>query len=235
MKGNHMELRNYFKIALRWWWLILVPPLVVGAYSFAKRQPPAVAYATSLRFTAGQPEAPATSGYDPNYYRWLTSEYIIGGLKDWVRTGAFADAVSAELATRGLSISAGGVAGAINFSDNARSILVVGLQWNDPQQLTTLAQAVTTVLQTKNAAAFPQLGGQLATVTPLDQAGIAPVLPSLRARFDIPLKVALGLVVGLALALAAHYLDPFVHEKSELEDLGLPVVAEIPIGGKRKA
>jgi capsular polysaccharide biosynthesis protein len=235
MKGNVMELRNYFKIVIRWWWLILLPPLVVGAYSLAKRQPAAVAYTTSLRFTAGQPGAPVVGGYDPNYYRWLTSEYIIGGLKDWVRTGDFAKAVSADLATRGLSVSADSVAGAINFSDNARSILVVGLQWSDAQQLSVLAQSVTAVLQTKNAAAFPQLGGQAATVTPLDQAGIAPVLPSLRARFDIPLKVGLGLVVGLALALAAYYLDPFVREKSELESLGLPVVAEIPKGAKRKA
>jgi capsular polysaccharide biosynthesis protein len=230
-----MELRNYFKIAVRWWWLILLPPLVVGAYGLTGRQPSAAAYTTSLRFTAGQPEAPASSGYDPNYYRWLTSEYIIGGLKDWVRTSAFADAVSAELSARGLSIPAGGVAGAITYSDNARSILVIGLQWNDASQLPSLAQAVTTVLQTRNAAVFPQLGGQTATVTLLDQGGLAPVTPSLRARFDLPLKVGLALLVGLALALAAHYLDPFVREKSELEKLGLPVVAEIPRGARPKA
>ena len=229
-----MELRVYFKIAARWWWLILLPPLVVGVYSLARRQPAPAAYATSLRFTAGQPAAPAASGYDPNYYRWLTSEYIVGGLKDWVRTSAFADAVSAELTARGLSIPSGGVAGAITYSDNARSILVIGLQWNDAAQLTTLAQAVTTVLQTKNAAAFPQLGGQTATVTLLDQGGLAPVTPSLRARFDVPLKVGLALVAGLALALAAHYFDPFVREKGELENLGMPVVAEIPKGGKRQ-
>lgn len=230
-----MELRKIVKILIRWWWLILVPPLVVGVYGFAKHQPAPVAYTTSLRFTAGQPQASAVSGYDPNYYRWLTSEYIIGGLKDWVRTSAFADAVSAELTARGVSIPASSVAGAINFSDNARSILVIGLQWNDPAQLTSLAQAVTAVLQTQNAAAFPQLGGQAATVMLLDQGGLAPVVPSLRTRFDLLLKIGLGLVVGLALALAAHYLDPFIREKDEVEGLGLAVIAEIPKGAKRKA
>ena len=78
-----MELRQYSKIAFRWWWLILLPPLIAGAYGLATYRPPATTYAASLRFTAGQPLSLTTSpNYDPNYYRWLTSEYIVGGLKD---------------------------------------------------------------------------------------------------------------------------------------------------------
>jgi capsular polysaccharide biosynthesis protein len=225
-----MELRSYVKIVTRWWWLIILPPLVVGAYTYLNRQPPAPVYGTTLRFTAGQPQAQPGNGngYDPNYYRWLTSEYIIGGLKDWVRTGAFAEAVSGELATRGLNLSAGAVAGAVSGSDNQRSILVIYLNWPDDKELVTIAQAVTTVLQTRNADVFPQLGGQPATVTPLDQPSVGPVPPSLRVRYDWLLKVGLGLVVGLALALVAHYLDPRVMEKDELERLGLQVIAEIP-------
>jgi capsular polysaccharide biosynthesis protein len=223
-----MELRSYFKILVRWWWLILLPPLVVGAYTLVKGQPPSPVYATTLRFTAGQPQAQAGSGYDPNYYRWLTSEYIIGGLKDWVKTGAFAEALSADLATRGLNLSAGVVAGALSGADNQRSILLVYLSWPNDKELVTIAEAVTTVLQTRNADIFPQLGGQPATVTPLDKPSIGLVPPSLRTRYDWLLKVGLGLGVGLALALAAHYLDPLVREKDELERLGLQVVAEIP-------
>jgi capsular polysaccharide biosynthesis protein len=223
-----MELRSYFKILGRWWWLILLPPLVVGAYTYVKRQPPSPVYAATLRFTAGQPQPQAGTGYDPNYYRWLTSEYIIGGLKDWVKTGAFAEALSAELAARGLNLPAGAVAGALSGADNQRSILLVYLSWPNDKELVTIAEAVTTVLQTRNADIFPQLGGQPATVTPLDKPSVGPVPPSLRTRYDWLLKVGLGLGVGLALALAAHYLDPMVREKDELERLGLQVVAEIP-------
>jgi capsular polysaccharide biosynthesis protein len=229
-----MELRSYTKILIRWWWLIVLPPLVVGAYAFLTRQPLPAGYATTLRFTAGQPQTPATNGYDPNYYRWLTSEYIIGGLKDWVRTGAFAEAVSTELATHGVNLPAGAVAGAISGSDNQRSILLVYLSWGNDKELTAIAEAVMTVLQTKNADIFPQLGGQSATITALDKPSLAPILPSLRARFDLPLKAGLGLLVGLALAFAAHYLDPYVREKGELEGMGLRVIAEIPKGSKRK-
>ncbi len=223
-----MELRQYWKIALRWWWLILLPPLVAATYGLATYRPPAATYAASLRFTAGQPETLASSpNYDPNYYRWLTSEYIVGGLKDWARTGAFAEAVSAELAARGVSIPAGAISGAI-VTDNARSLLVVYLSWGNPDQLAALAEAVSKVLREQNAAAFPQLGGQAAVVVPLDKPAIGPVAPSLRARFDLPLKAGLGLVAGIALALIAHYFDPLVREREELEQIGLKVIAEIP-------
>ncbi len=63
---------------------------------------------------------------------------------------------------------------------------------------------------------------------PLDKPAIGPVPPSLRARFDLPLKAGLGLVAGIALALIAHYFDPLVREREELEQIGLKVIAEIP-------
>jgi len=230
-----MELHHYWKIILRWWWLILLPPLVVGVYALVTRRAPSPAYTTSLRFTAGQPHTLTTNpGYDANYYRWLTSEYIVGGLKDWARTGAFAQAVSQELAANGTTIPAGAIQGAL-ASDNARSVLVVYLTWGDADQLLALAHSVTKVLQEQNADVFPQLGGQPAVVVPLDTPGIGLVAPSLRSRFDLPLKVGLGFIVGLALAFIAHYFDPFVREKEELEKMGLAVVGEVSKeAGRRK-
>jgi capsular polysaccharide biosynthesis protein len=223
-----MELRQYVRIILRWWWLILLPPLIIGAYGLTTYRPAPAGYTASLRFTAGQPQTLTTSpGYDANYYRWLTSEYIVGGLKDWARTGAFAEAVSQELAASGTTIPASAIQGAI-ASDNARSVLVIYLTWGDREQLLALAQSATKVLQAQNADVFPQLGGQSAAVVPLDSPNPTPVGSSLRARLDLPLKVGLGFVVGLALAFLAHYFDPFVREKEELERLGLRVIAELP-------
>src|ERR1051326_8182076 len=130
-----MELRQYLRIILRWWWLILLPPLIIGAYGLATSRSAPPRYTTSLRFTAGQPQVFTTNpGYDANYYRWLTSEYIVGGLKDWARTGAFAEAVSQELATNGTTLSADALRGAI-ASDNPRSVLVIYLTWGNADQL----------------------------------------------------------------------------------------------------
>ena len=226
-----MELLHYFKIARRWWWLILLPPLIVSVYGFATYRAPSGGYALSLRYTAGQPATLVESpNYDPNYYRWLTSEYIVNALKDWTRTGNFTAAVNAKLAASGSAMPPASLSGA----DNARSILVVYLSTSltDPQvateQLRQTAEAVTAVLQEQNAEVFPQLGGQAAVVTPLDSPAPGAVPPSLRAQLELPLKIGLGLAVGMALAFAAHYLDPFVREKDELERIGLRVIAEMP-------
>ena len=225
-----MELRDYFVIARRWWWLIVLPALVAGLYGAATYHPPVPTYSAALRYTAGQPASlTATPGYDPNYYRWLTSEYIVTALKTWVQTGNFAAAVSTELAARGQPLSVDTVRGALG-SDNTRSILVVSFSSGDPSQVPAIFDAITTVLQRDNASVFPQLGGLAAVVQPLDSPGVVAVAPSLRARLDWPLKLAVGLVLGIGLALLAHYLDPFVRDRRDLDQLGLPVAGEIPRG-----
>ena len=225
-----MELRDYVLIARRWWWLILLPAVVAGLYGAVTYQRPAPTYTTNLRYTASQPAALVSSpGYDPNYYRWLTSEYIVTGLKTWVQTGNFAAAVSAQLAAMGQPVSEDALRGALG-SDNSRSILVVSFSTGDPSQVAAVFEAITTVLQRDNAAVFPQLGGQAAVVLPLDPPSVALVAPSLRTRLDWPLKLAVGLALGVGLALLAHYLDPFVRDGRDLDRLGLPVAGEIPRG-----
>jgi hypothetical protein len=212
----------------RWWWLILLPAVAAAALAALTYRAPGTAYAGGLRYTAGQPATLAQSpGYDPNYYRWLTSEYIVTALKDWVRTGEFAQAVSARLAQAGRQIDPGALRGAL-ITDNARSILTVSLVWPNPDDMGPIFDAITAVLQANNAAVFPQLGGQAAQVVPLDSLVVGAVPPALRQRLDVPLKLALGLAAGLGLALLAHFLDPFVRDRQDAERLGLAVVGEIP-------
>ena len=225
-----MELLDYLVIARRWWWLIVLPALVAGLYGAATYHPPPPTYSAALRYTAGQPASLASSpGYDPNYYRWLTSEYIVTALKTWVQSGNFAAAVSAELAAKGQTIPVGALRGALG-SDSTRSILVVSFASGDGSQVPAIFDAITTVLQRDNATVFPQLGGLAAVVQPLDSPEVVVVAPSLRARLDWPLKLAVGLVLGLGLALLAHYLDPYVRDRRDLDQLGLPVAGEIPRG-----
>ena len=183
-----------------------------------------------MRYTASQPAALASNpNYDPNYYRWLTSEYIVTNLRTWVQSGDFAQAVSAELAAQGKTIPVDALRGGLS-SDNARSILVVSFVSGDAGDVPAIFDAITTVLQRDNASVFPQLGGLAAVVQPLDPPGVVVVAPSLRARLDFPLKLAVGLVLGVALALLAHYFDPFVRDRRDLARLGLPVAGEIPRG-----
>jgi capsular polysaccharide biosynthesis protein len=47
-------------------------------------------------------------------------------------------------------------------------------------------------------------------------------------RFAPLIRVGLGLLAGLGLAFLAHYLDPTLRRRDEVETLGLSVLASLP-------
>ena len=227
-----MELRAYWKVIRRRWPLALVPALAALATALATYRPAPLVFSTSMRFTAAQSSPPSgeSVGYDPNYYAWLTSEYIVSGLSGWIRTSSFATAVSQELSQRGLEAPPAAVQGAL-ATDYSRSLLVVYLTWPSQDELRLLTETAAEVLQTRSAEAFPQFGGQPPEIVALDDpstVAIGPVYPSLRSLVDFPLKFGLGLALGLALAFAAHALDPAIRDREEVEQLGLHVIGQIP-------
>jgi len=223
-----MELRQIVRILLRRWWLIVVPAIVLGVVAVITYQPAPPAYAATMRFAVGYtPDPNSQSLYDRFYPAWLASEYIAGGLSDWARTGDFANSVSSDLAGRGVEVPAAAVAGSI-VSDHQRSIVVLYFNGSDPELLHAIAEAAARVLQTRNASVFPQNGPHGASVTPLDSAAVTPTPPSLRAQLDLPIRIGLALAVGVVLALVAHYLDPTIRDRREVEALGFSIIGEIP-------
>jgi capsular polysaccharide biosynthesis protein len=203
-----MELRTYWQILMRRWWLALIPAIVVLGIGLATYQRPAPVYQVGVRFTVGYtPESSATYLYDRYYPAWLASEYIAGGLGDWIKTGDFAAEVSRELASQNINIQASGLAGRI-ASDHQRSMVTMYITWPDAQQLEAIATAAITVLQTRNVQAFPQLGPDGAKVRAVDPPAVGRVPPGLRAQLDLPVRVVLALGVGVALVFFAHYLWP---------------------------
>jgi capsular polysaccharide biosynthesis protein len=56
----------------------------------------------------------------------------------------------------------------------------------------------------------------------------AAIPPSLTQRLDLPVRLLLALVAGLALAFLLEYLDDNVRDRAELEALGVTVLAEVP-------
>jgi capsular polysaccharide biosynthesis protein len=219
-----MELRTYWKILLRRWWLVVVPVLVVALYAAATYTPPGPTYQVVMRFSAGTKPAGLSEDYD-RYYPWLASEYVANGLADVARTGVFAEAVAERVGDPGL---AGAIQGGI-VTDSAQSVMVVYLTWPDAAQIVDVADAVSAELTQNGAAYFPQLTGVEPAVRRLDTPSPVALAPGLRTQLMGPaVKIGLAFVVGVALALLWHYLDPTVHEAEELEEMGLAVLAEIP-------
>jgi capsular polysaccharide biosynthesis protein len=222
-----MELRTYWKILLRRWWLIAAPAFVVLLYVIVTYTPPGPVYQVVMRFAAGTVPAGLSEDYD-RYYPWLTSEYIANGLADVAETGVFAQAVAARLAEQGLQIPASGIQPAI-VTDNAQSILVIYLTWSNGEQITAIAQAIIAELTENGSAYYPQLEGIEPAVRLLDTPAPTPLAPGLRAQMMGPaIKIGLAVVLGVALAFLFHYLDPTVREAAELESLGVDVLVEIP-------
>lgn len=223
-----MELRDLWRIFRRRWLLALIPAAIVLIIGIATYRPPATAYNVGVRFIVGQPPVVGESRTDEQrYYNWLTSEYIVNGLTDWVRGNAFGQAVSDRLASQGIDVPAGAVQGGL-AADNARSMFTLSLTHHDPQTLADIMNAAMIVLVEQNHEALPQLGGDPAIVTPLDSPVVNPIPAGIRSQLDLPLRLLIALAAGIGLALTVEYIDPTVRERRELEEIGYTVLAEIP-------
>jgi len=223
-----MELRHTWTILRRYWLLALIPAVLVLVAGLATWRPAPTVYNAGVRFLVGQPPGAAAAEFDEQrYYNWLSSEYIVNGLTDWIRGGRFAAAVSQRLAGQGIDAPAGLIQGGLAV-DNARSMLTVSLTAGDPALLQQMLGGVVTVLTEDNATALPQLAGERAVLIQLDEPVVNTIAPGLRSQLDLPLRVALALAAGLGLALLAHYIDPTVRDRAELERLGVPVLGAIP-------
>ena len=104
-----MELRHYWKLFKRRWLLVVIPAVVVLAVGLATYQIAAAGLqcGRALSLLAQPPAEAADTADEQRYYNWLTSEYIVNGLTDWVKGGGFATAVSQELAAQGVDVAAG--------------------------------------------------------------------------------------------------------------------------------
>jgi capsular polysaccharide biosynthesis protein len=227
-----VEIRQLLKILLRWWWLALIPVIVVGGYTALTYRRPGTPYQVIMRFAAGSDPAETLSADYDRYYAWLSSEYIANALADIAMTGTFAENVATRLAAQGLVVDPHAIQGAI-AGDNAQSVFIIYVTWPDAAQLPHVADAISAELTENGAAYFPQLRAPDSVARRVDPPRPTALPPSLRAQLLGPgLRLALAMAAGIGLVALAHYFDPMVRERAELEGLGVQVLSSIP---KRRA
>ena len=226
-----MELRTYWKIIARRWWLPVGLALLVLIFALAMQrpwQPRPASFSASMRFNVGiKPERiPGVYTYD-RYYTMLTSEYLVDDMGEIVRSQAFAAEVSRRLADQGIVVPAGAI-GASTQPGKLHRILTVNVGWGDEAQLRAISEAIAATLTESSAAFFGQFSAEEADIRLIDPPTIGQVGRLAREQLDLPLRVLLALAAGVALAFLWHYLDTTVRERLELEQMGLAVLGEIP-------
>lgn len=205
--------------------------LVVGGVSLATQKTPPPSYNISFRFVVGvTPEStPNQFDYD-GYYAGLASEYVADDLSVIVGSQAFTDDVNRHLEESGnaLRIPAGALAG-MTFAGKQHRILQVSLTWGNPDELQAIGEAVLSAIETDSPKYLTQLGSDGGRISVIDRPLAPAQVPvSLTRRLDLPIRIVLALLAGIALVFLLHYLDTRIRSKADLEALDVPVLAQLP-------
>lgn len=220
-----MELIRYAQIVWRRWWLVagLLTVVAVGTLLTYDWTPPPH-YTFSMRFSVGLEPVPppdAEYTYDPLDI-WRSSEYLMDDLASAVRGADFARRVSARLSEPG-----GNLAGTLGAATEYRVLTVTG-QGADDGQLAEVANAAAAVLREEAGELVGPLGEGRPVLRLIDPPVVVPVGRGLRSKLDIPIRLGLALLAGVAGAFLLDYLDRSVRGADELEAMGISVLARIP-------
>jgi len=231
-----MELRQYWRIVYKRLWIaiVLVAVVLITSLVFQAERP--ALYQTSLRFTvAVVPESRSGDYYAyDRVYTWMSSEYLVDELTEIVKSEAFAKVVSEELANSDLDIPAGALRGSLE-ADRVHRILTMHITWGDQAQLAEIANAAARALPKHSTDFLGQLETTEADIRLIDPPVVLPVGQSLRDRMDLPIRLFLAIMAGVALIFLLDYLDDTVRDRAEVEALGLAVLGEIPsVSGHRR-
>ena len=227
-----MELREYWAILRRRWVAPILLPILVALFSAVQLRPwetPPPSFSASMRILVGvlPIEGVDEVEYDPRYYAWMTSEYLVDDFTEVLGSELFASAVNARLVVQEIAIPTGLLRASANTGQQHR-IIRLTFNWHDAGELQAIGDAAVAELEENAAAYFAQLGTQGAGVNVMDSPTVVPVGPSTRQRVEWPLRILLALIAGIGLAFLQEYLDDTVRRRSELEDLGLHCLVAVP-------
>jgi capsular polysaccharide biosynthesis protein len=224
-----MELRQYWHIV---WKRIWIPALLIGVVlvvSLLLRRPSPVQYEASGRVLVDVPplESVEGMGFDPRLTAPQATEYLVDDFTQFVSSQAVADAVSRRLAEQGLQVPPG-VIQSFTASEQVHRVVTIRVTWGDPDEALSIVTAAVEVLKQDAPAYFGRLGLEQPQVTLFDGPGVSAVPPSLTKRLDLPVRLLLALLAGIAVAFLLNYLDDSIRGGQELESMGIRVLAEVP-------
>ncbi|MEM7536419.1 MAG: hypothetical protein AAF639_29820 [Chloroflexota bacterium] len=270
-----MELLEYWQIIRRRWWIPATLALLVGILSLllqflqnslANEQPvpqPTVVetdtsididieYKASMRIIIGVlPAQDVADGqnltYDPLYYAWLTSEYLVDDFTAVVQSRLFADNVSQRLSDANIEVPSDLIQGSATAQKQHR-IVTLSLTWPDEDELVQIAEAINNEVVENATDYFYQLATTNVRISVLDSPPVIDIVepeeeepeepieevieiapePQLNSIVSVVLRMMLAFMVGIGIIFFLEYIDMSVRDRRQLEEMGFPILGEIP-------
>ncbi len=223
-----MELRQYWRIVGRRWWLVLALVVTVLGVSLLLGPLGRTRYVASMRMVLSVPPQRIvgdTLNYDPTYYSFLNTEYLADDFSEILKSAAFAEDIGDELGDASLDWRVM----ASRRTTKTHRILSLKLTAADKEQAQHIGEAAARVIERKGKEYLAQLRQEDVQVRVIDPPEVTPEMGLLRVALEVGLRSLLGLVAGVAVAFVLHYLDSTMYEAEEAERLlGLRVLGEIP-------
>ncbi len=224
-----MELRQYWRIIWRRIWVPILLVVLVSIITFATRHSPPQQYVAKAQMLVDVPplESMEGMGFDPRLTAPQATEYLVDDFSVFVTGQQVAEGVSRRLADEGLTIPAGIIQSSTSSQQLHRAV-VIQVTWNDPAQAVDIVNAAIDYLREEAPAYFARLGAMQPEIRVFDGPTVYPLPPSLTQRLDVPIRLLLALLAGLALCFVLDYLDPSVRGREELEGMQIQVLAQVP-------
>jgi capsular polysaccharide biosynthesis protein len=229
-----MELRHYFAILRRSWPLVVGLPLLVALATVAATFLLPARYATQVTmFVTQKPIATNQSSvvlpdYN-NFNSWAASEYIVDDMLQLVQTQAFATDIAGWIKQQqNLDLDPESIRQGLAAERTHRAV-TVEIEADAKDHAQWIAQGVVAMLQEKGLAYWNRNDSAQLSVAVLDQPqepGRAGGIVGL--ALDLILRTLLAFLLAVGLAFLRHYLDQTLHQRGDVEALGLEVVGAIP-------
>jgi capsular polysaccharide biosynthesis protein len=230
-----MELREYWNIIRRRWWLPAAITVVALIASSVVGVSGASAYKTDMRIaisTIPTPDPNSVLYYDPIYYSNLDSEYLADDMSEFMTSRAFATEVQRELATSNAPVSYD-VNTILTATRTKKTHRFIDVTLTTPtfEQGEQIAGSISRILSdparlAMYLKALSAYTTQMTVVTPPVTHRANTLLGLIS---EIALRTLIGLFVGIAAAFLIDYIDPSVRSRQEAEAmLQLPVLGQIP-------
>lgn len=223
-----MDLREYWVVIARRWWILAGFTLAAFALSFAFAPRTADQYVATVRAAVSlraEPQRADVFGFD-RFYAFQSAEFLVDDFAEVLRSQAFSEDVARTLGDP--SITPGMVQDARRVEKTHR-ILTVTVGSGNPDATRRMAEATMETLEAVAPTYFIQLDAGDARVSIIDEPVTVAISGAQRTALDIALRTALGFAVGLVLVFLLHAVDRTLYTTREFESaLDVPILGEIP-------